>query len=73
MEKEHSPDLTADVARQQPPGSNFAGWIFLERTLRVRVRPYVRKLKVDLAVARAVMESWSGARFEDVNKTPAFE
>ena len=29
VEKEHSPDLTADVARQQPPGSNLAGWIFL--------------------------------------------
>ena len=29
MEKEHSSDLTADVAHQQPPGSNLAGWIFL--------------------------------------------
>ena len=29
VEKEHSPDLTADVAHQQPPGSNLAGWIFL--------------------------------------------
>ena len=29
VEKEHSSDLTADVARQQPPGSNLAGWIFL--------------------------------------------
>ena len=28
VEKEHSSDLTADVARQQPPGSNLAGWIF---------------------------------------------
>ena len=31
VEKEHSPDLTADVAHQQPPGSNLAGWIFLQR------------------------------------------
>ena len=29
VEKEHSSDLTADVAHQQPPGSNLAGWIFL--------------------------------------------
>ena len=30
VEKEHSSDLTADVAHQQPPGSNLAGWIFLQ-------------------------------------------